>query len=54
MAWDIPYCFWAWSGFEKGADGPANHSSTFLPDMQPTLERGTAAILVAVSQFLMD
>lgn len=53
-AWgDVPTCYWGWSGFEEGVKGPANHTSHFNPALQPTLDRGTQAILVAVAPWLI-
>lgn len=51
-AFGAPYCFWGWSGFSAGAHGPSNHSSEFGPQLQPTLDRGTAAIIVAALAWL--
>ncbi len=53
---DRPYCFWVFGGldqklFEEGAgEGnalPANHSPFFAPAVQPTLETGVDALVVA-------
>lgn len=52
-AFDVPYCYWGWSGFEEGIDGPANHTSTFAPALQPSLDRGTAAIIATVGSWLI-
>jgi len=55
----IPYTFWALGGTDAALwheaeaagrmarDIPANHSPKFAPAIQPTLEAGTAAIVVA-------
>lgn len=55
QAWgNVPTCFWGWSGFKEGSRGPFNHTSHFNPALQPTLDRGTEAILVAVAPYLMQ
>lgn len=60
----VPYTYWsiggtdpdAWAEAErKGtvfSDIPANHSPAFLPVIQPTLETGTAALVVAAGAWL--
>lgn len=60
----VPYSYWGISGTDPGlwrtavengtveSDVPANHSPMFLPVMQPTLQTGTAALLVAVGAWL--
>lgn len=48
-AWDAPYVFIAWSGFEEGHDGPPNHNKGFLPQLQPTLDRGSMSVLLAAA-----
>lgn len=60
----VPYTYWSIGGTDPDAwakavrDGtvfstiPANHSPLFLPMMQPTLETGTAALVVAAGAWL--
>ena len=48
-AWEVPYVFIGWSGFEEGQAGPPNHSSGFVPQIQPTLDRGSMSVLLAVA-----
>ncbi|MCP1388612.1 amidohydrolase [Corynebacterium aquatimens] len=48
-AWDAPYVFISWSGFEEGHDGPPNHNKGFLPQLQPTLDRGSMSVLLAAA-----
>lgn len=50
-AFGSPYCYWGLGGFaEPGA--PGNHSPKFAPDLHPTLDRGTEAIIVAATAWL--
>lgn len=50
-AFSSPYCYWGLGGFaEPGA--PGNHSPKFAPDIHPTLDRGTEAIVVAAAAWL--
>lgn len=51
-AWGVPYVFFAWSGFSDGANGPANHNTKFAPELQPTLDRGSMAVLLAFASVL--
>lgn len=54
QAWgNVPSCYWGWSGFAEGSKGPANHSPQFAPALQPSLDRGTQAILVAIAPWLV-
>ncbi|MDQ0612783.1 amidohydrolase [Microbacterium sp. W4I4] len=60
----VPYSYWGiggtdpelWSAaVEKGtveSDIPGNHSPLFLPVIQPTLQTGTAALIVAAGAWL--
>lgn len=60
----VPYTYWALGGVdpevyraaaERGAltrDVPGNHSPAFAPVLQPTLETGTAAVVVAALAWL--
>ena len=50
-AFEVPYCFWVFSGREEGKDVP-NHSPHFAPLIQPTLRTGTEALTVAALTFL--
>ena len=51
-AMDIPYTFWGLGGFADQQNAPGNHSPAFAPDIQPTLDRGAEAIVVAASAWL--
>lgn len=63
-AFGVPYTYWGFGGTEPGAyraaeergtvsaDIPANHSPRFAPVIQPTLETGTAALVVAALAWL--
>ncbi|KQY62563.1 MULTISPECIES: amidohydrolase [unclassified Nocardioides] len=58
-AWGIPYSYWGLGGIDGEAyraaeeadrvdqDIPANHSPTFAPVIQPTLDTGVTALVVA-------
>jgi amidohydrolase len=60
----VPYTFWALGGIDAktwhtaeaagriASDIPANHSPKFAPVIQPTLQTGTAAIVVAALAWL--
>lgn len=62
----VPYTYWSIGGTDpqewgdaerKGtvfSDIPANHSPLFLPVTQPTLETGTAALVVAAGAWLVS
>ncbi|MGY0559449.1 amidohydrolase [Luteimonas sp. A277] len=52
-AFGCPYTYWGLGGFEDWKNAPGNHSPFFAPDIQPTLDRGIEAIVVAVSPWLM-
>ncbi|RSZ65167.1 amidohydrolase [Corynebacterium hylobatis] len=49
----VPYTFWGLGGFADHTSAPGNHSPFFAPDIQPTLDRGAEAIIVAASPWLM-
>ena len=51
-AFGTPYLYWGVGGFADAAEAPPNHSPYFAPLVQPTLDTGTAALLVAVSSYL--
>lgn len=42
-----PYTYWGVGGFAPGSTRYPNHSPFFAPDIQPTLDAGTEAIVVA-------
>jgi hippurate hydrolase len=60
----VPYTYWAIGGIDPGAwsaaeqsgradqDIPTNHSATFAPLIQPTLDTGTQALVVAALAWL--
>ena len=52
-AFGVPYTYWGLGGFADQANAPGNHSPFFAPDIQPTLDRGTEAIVVAASPWLV-
>lgn len=52
-AFGIPYSYWGLGGFEDQQNAPGNHSPAFAPDMQPTLDRGVEALVVAASAWLV-
>lgn len=51
-AFGVPYCYWGLGGFADQASAPGNHNPGFAPDIQPTLDRGVEAIVVAASAWL--
>jgi hippurate hydrolase len=53
-AFSIPYCYWGIGGFPPGVEAPPNHSPYFAPVVQPTLDTGTAALVVAALSHLGD
>lgn len=60
----VPYTYWGLGGADADAyrraeeagrvlqDVPVNHSPAFAPVVQPTLETGTAALVVAALAWL--
>jgi hippurate hydrolase len=60
----VPYTFWCIGGIDADAyhhaeqagrvaqDIPVNHSATFAPVLQPTLDTGTQALVVAALAWL--
>lgn len=48
----VPYTYWGLGGFVDQAAAPGNHNPAFAPDLQPTLDAGLAAIVVAASTWL--
>lgn len=51
-AFGSPYCYWGLGGFADMDSAPGNHSPKFAPDIHPTLDRGTEAIVVAAAAWL--
>ena len=49
---DVPYVFWTLGGFNDLSEAIGNHNPAFAPDMQPTLDRGVEAIVVAAGAWL--
>lgn len=52
-AFGCPYTYWGLGGFKDWKNAPGNHSPFFAPDIQPTLDRGVEAIVVAASPWLV-
>ena len=52
-AFGCPYTYWGLGGFKDWENAPGNHSPFFAPDIQPTLDRGVEAIIVAASPWLI-
>jgi hippurate hydrolase len=64
VALDVPYTYWFIGGIDPDAydqalradrvtqDIPVNHSATFAPVIQPTLDTGTQALVVAALAWL--
>ena len=48
----VPYTYWGLGGFADPATAPGNHSPEFAPDIQPTLDRATEAMIVAAAAWL--
>jgi len=51
-AFGTPYFYWGVGGFEDAVTAPPNHSPYFAPLVQPTLDTGTSALVVAASSYL--
>ncbi|MBM7825155.1 hippurate hydrolase [Arcanobacterium pluranimalium] len=49
----VPYTFWGLGGFADPDSAPGNHNPAFAPDLQPTLDRGLEAVVVAASAWLV-
>ncbi|PFG27944.1 amidohydrolase [Corynebacterium renale] len=49
----VPYFYWGLGGFAAPENAPGNHNPAFAPDMQPTLDRGSEAILAAAGAWLI-
>ncbi|MFP7666176.1 MAG: amidohydrolase [Corynebacterium pyruviciproducens] len=50
---DTPYMYWGLGGFADQKNAPGNHNPGFAPDLQPTLDRGVEAAVVAASAWLV-
>ena len=48
----VPYTYWGLGGFADTSTAVGNHNPAFAPDLQPTLDCGTEAIVVAASAWL--
>lgn len=48
----VPYTYWGLGGFSDTHNARGNHNPAFAPDLQPTLDRGAEAIVVAASAWL--
>lgn len=51
-AFGIPYTYWGVGGFAPGQPSYPNHSPYFAPAVQPTLDAGTEALVVATLAYL--
>ncbi len=51
-AFGTPYSYWGVGGFAPGEQSYPNHSPYFAPAIQPTLDAGTEAIVVAALAYL--
>ena len=51
-AFGAPYTYWGLGGFSDVSEAVGNHNPAFAPDLQPTLDRGVEAIVVATSAWL--
>jgi hippurate hydrolase len=63
-ALNAPYTYWALGGIDPDSqkadsagrtaqDAPVNHSPTFAPAVQPTLDTGTETLVVAALAWLV-
>ena len=48
----VPYSYWGLGGFADMSRAVGNHNPAFAPDLQPTLDRGAEAVVVAASAWL--
>lgn len=48
----VPYVYWGLGGFADPVNAPGNHNPAFAPDMQPTLDRGVEALVVAARSWV--
>lgn len=51
-AFKTPYAYWGLGGFADMQNAPGNHNPAFAPDLQPTLNRGLEAAVVAACAWL--
>src|SRR6476469_2866013 len=51
-AFGTPYAYWGVGGFADASAAPPNHSPYFAPLIQPTLDTGTSALVVATLTYL--
>ncbi|HEX6758620.1 MAG TPA: amidohydrolase [Propionibacteriaceae bacterium] len=51
-AFGTPYTYWGVGGFPPDQAAPPNHSPSFAPQIQPTLNAGTEAVVVAAMAYL--
>jgi amidohydrolase len=51
-AFRTPYAYWGVGGFLPDQAAPPNHSPLFAPQIQPTLNAGTEAVVVAAMAYL--
>jgi hippurate hydrolase len=51
-AFGTPYFYWGVGGFAADVDAPPNHSPFFAPLVQPTLDTGTSALVIASLAYL--
>ncbi|GAB3942492.1 amidohydrolase [Corynebacterium tapiri] len=49
---EVPYTYWGLGGFADQKNAPGNHAPAFAPDLQPTLDRGVEAAVVAAAAWL--
>lgn len=49
----VPYTYWGLGGFADMANAPGNHNPAFAPDLQPTLDLGVQAAVVAAAAWLV-
>ncbi|MFU0567343.1 M20 family metallopeptidase [Gardnerella leopoldii] len=53
-AFKTPYAYWGLGGFADMQNAPGNHNPAFAPDLQPTLNRGLEAAVVAACAWLAN
>lgn len=51
-AFKTPHAYWGLGGFADMQNAPGNHNPAFAPDLQPTLNRGLEAAVVATCAWL--
>jgi hypothetical protein len=52
VGWALAYTYWRVGGFLPDQEAPPNHSPFFALQVQPTLNAGTEAIVVAALAYL--